>query len=160
MLEPRLRLGAIILALPLAACASVEERTDARSGTGFSSTTTAGAGQAAQPARAEVTMQGFEPVPKVAVQGGPASLEDGARRAIAAGGSESGAWVELTAGGAVFDARQVRAGGHDFTVLDPRTGTQGATPVLLEQVRIRTGCLTTGQTFSDDGRIAVAMDCS
>lgn len=160
MLGRRMRLGAMILVLPLAACASVEERTDARSGTGFSTTTTSGAARTAQPVRTEVSMQGYELLPKVAVQGGATSLQDGARLAIAAGGSDSGDWVELTADGQVFDARQVRAGGYDFTVLDPRSGRPGASPALLEQVRIRTGCLTPGQTFADDGRIAVAMDCS
>jgi hypothetical protein len=160
MLEPRLRLGALILALPLAACASVEQRTDARGGTGFTSTTTAGAGQAAQPTRTEVSMQGYEIVPKVAVQGGPTSVDQGAARALAAGGSESGDWVFFESGGQSFAVRQVRAGGHDFAVLDPQSGPARATPELLQQVKIRTGCLTPGRTWSEDGMLAVGLDCS
>ena len=155
----RMRWGVVLLALPLAACASVEERTDARSGPGFTTTATTGAGQR-QPAVTEVRMQGFELVPKVAVQGGPASVDEGARRALAAGGSESGAWVPFSSGGAEFGIRQVSAGGHDFAVLDPASGGAVVDAGMLEQLRIRTGCLTTGRSWEANGLIAVGLDCS
>ena len=154
----RMRLGLVMLALPLAACASVEERTKARSGPGFT-TTEAGPAQA-QPAVTEVRMQGFEIVPKVTVQGGPMSVDDGARRAFAAGGIDSGAWVPFSSGGMDFSIRQVQAGGHDFAILEPVSRPAAADAGMLEQVRIRTGCLTTGRTWEEDGRIAVGLDCS
>jgi len=155
----RMRFGVVMLALPLAACASVEERTDARSGPGFTTTSTTGAGQR-QPAVTEVRMQGFEIVPKVAVQGGPTSVDDGARRALAAGGSGSGDWVPFSSGGADFSIRQVRAGGHEFAVLDPASGLAAQDAAMLQEVRIRTGCLTTGRTWVENGLIAVGLDCS
>jgi len=153
-----MRFFALVLAVPLAACASVEERTDARSGSGFSTQSISGA-QAPQATRQEVRMQGFEAVPVVRVAGSASSTADAAQMALAAGGAESGAWTTLSAGADTFDLRQVEVGAYTFAVADPSTRA-GVTPDLLTQTSVRTGCKTTGQTWSANGRHAMALDCS
>ncbi|MGI1662698.1 hypothetical protein ACRDNQ_10700 [Palleronia sp. KMU-117] len=154
-----MRIRALILVLPLAACASVEERTDARSGTGFATATTASTVER-QPTRVNVTMQGYDAVPIVRVAGSPSTLDEAAQLALAAGGSDAGVWAPATVGGTTYALRQVMVGSFNFTVAEPQTGRPTATPELLSNVSVRTGCLTTGQTFADRGRIAVAMDCN
>lgn len=154
-----MRIGALILVLPLAACASVEQRTDARSGSGFTTAASAGAVER-QPSRVNVTMQGLDPVPIVRVAGSPGTMDEAARLALAAGGSEAGTWAPAPVGGTTYALRQVMVGSFNFTVAEPQSGRASASPELLTAVAVRTGCLTTGQTFADKGRIAVAMDCN
>jgi hypothetical protein len=149
---------ALILVLPLAACASVEERTDARSGSGFSTVTTAGAG-AAQVQDVNITMQGYDDIPFVRVAGTPASLNDAAQIALAAGGAAD-TWAPVTFGGTTYAMRQVEVGRYNFTVAEPQDAEAVATPELLSTVAVRTGCIVPGQSIVEDGRIAVVMNCS
>jgi hypothetical protein len=148
----------ILFVLPLAACASVEERTDARSGTGFSTATTAGAG-GAQVQAVNITMQGYDDVPIVRVAGTPASVNDAAELALAAGGADD-TWAAVTLGGTTYAMRQVEVGRYNFTVAEPQDADAAVTPELLSTIAVRTGCLVPGQTIVEDGRIAVLMNCS
>lgn len=153
-----MRRFALMMVLPLAACASVEERTDARSGSGFSAQSIAGA-QAPQAMSRTVTLAGMEPVPAVALSGTAADREMAAAMALDAGGSEEGVWTSVTSGSDTYAMRQVSVGAFQFAVADP-DGRAGATQGLLLQTEVRTGCKTTGRTWSDDGLIALAIDCS
>jgi hypothetical protein len=151
-----MRTLALILALPLAACASVEQRTDARTGPGFTTVNTAG-GNVAGVERVAVTMQGYDDIPVVRVAGTPANVTEGARLALAAGGST---WAPVVFGGTTYAMRQVMVGPYNFTVVEPQGTRPVATPDLLSTISVRTGCLTTGQSVVDGGRMAVLMNCS
>lgn len=145
---------AMMLVLPLAACASVEERTDSRSGSGFSSQSIDGAsGQQAE--RQQVTMQGMEAVPVITLAGVSGDQAAAANAALDA----SGATTEVIAGGESYDLRQVEAGGYSFAIADPQD-RGGMTQSLMTQVAVRTGCKTTGQSWDGNGQFAMALDCS
>ncbi len=153
-----MRKFAFILALPLAACSTVEERTDARSGTGFSSTTIDGA-SGPQASRQQVTMQGLEPVPVVTLSGVGGGKDAAAKAALEAGGADAGSWTTVSVSGETYALRQVDAGGTSFAVADPQGGG-GMSQGLMTQTAVRTGCLTTGETWEAKGRFAMALDCS
>jgi hypothetical protein len=153
-----MRTLAFILVLPLAACASVEERTDARSGSGFSTVTTAGAG-AQQVQDVNITMRGYDDVPIVRVAGTPASMAEAAQLALSAGGAAD-TWAPVTLAGTTYAMRQVEVGRYNFTVAEPQNAEAAVTPELLSTIAVRTGCLVPGQSVVDDRRIAVVMDCS
>jgi hypothetical protein len=151
-----MRTLALILALPLAACASVEQRTDARSGPGLTNVNTGG-GNVAGVERVAVTMQGYDAIPIVRVAGTPASATEAAQLALAAGGAT---WAPVVFGGTTYAMRQVMVGAYNFTVVEPQGTGPVATPDLLSTISVRTGCLTTGQTVVEGGRMAVLMNCS
>lgn len=153
-----MRRFALILLVPLAACASVEERTDAQSGSGFTSTTTAGA-QRPQSTMTDATMRGFDPVPAINVRSGAATQDAAARAALAAGGSNSGDWVPVTTGGTTYAMRLVNADGFNFAVAESQ-GSGGLTDGLVQQASIRTGCLAAPGTWQEGKRFAIALDCS
>jgi hypothetical protein len=151
-----MRTLALILSLPLAACASVAERTDARTGPGFTTVNTAG-GNVAGVERVAVTMQGYDDIPIVRVAGTPADATEAARLALAAGGAT---WAPVVFGGTTYAMRQVMVGAYNFTVVEPQGIRPVATPELLSTISVRTGCLTTGQSVVEGGRMAVLMNCS
>lgn len=151
------RLG-LVLILPLAACASVEERTAARSGPGFSNETITGA-TAPGPERREITMQGLAAVPVTTVAGAQ-TLDDAAGIALAQGGASAGAWAADTIGTATYALRQLRVGAADFAVFDPQGDGAAPAAVLTTRAAVRTGCKATGRSWSAEGRTAVALDCS
>jgi hypothetical protein len=157
-MEIRMRRFAFILLVPLAACASVEERTDARSGSGFSSTTITGA-QGPQSSTTSATMRGFDAVPAVTVRSGATTQDAAARAALAAGGSSSGDWVPVTTGGTTYAMRLVNADGFNFAVAESQ-GSGGLTDGLIQQASIRTGCLAVPGSWQEGKRFAMALDCS
>jgi len=157
--EDDMRRFALILALPLAACASVEERTDARSGTGFSSQTIRGAEtQTAQ--RQVVEMQGLDALPMISVAGVAGDPQASALAALRAGDAEDGNWTTVAVGEASYAMRQARAGGYEFLLADPAARRGTLTQAVFTEAEVRTGCKTTGQSYELSGVYALPLDCS
>ena len=153
-----MRLMLMVTALALAGCATVEQRTDARSGTAFDEIGTGETGGPAQPTEMEVQMQAPAPVPRTTLAGQAGeSVADAAARAAAAGAPG----VAVAAQGGSFNLAQVSVGTSDFAVARPAdaplTGDGAQIASLTSQ---RTGCLTNGQSWRVGDALVLGLDCS
>ena len=153
-----MRLMLTVAALALAGCATVEERTEARSGAAFDRIGTGETGGQAQPMETEVRMQAPPPVPRTTLPGQAGEpLADAAARAAAAGAPG----VTVAAQGGSFALAQVSVGASDFAVARPAdvplTGDGAQIAALASQ---RTGCLTSGQSWRVGDALVLGLDCS
>ena len=154
-----MRLMLMVTALALAGCATVDERTEARSGAAFDQIGTGETGGAPpQPMEVEVEMQAPAPVPRTTLPGQAGeTMADAAARAAAAGAPG----VSIAAQGGSFDLAQVSIGIADFAVARPAdaplTGDGAQIASLTSQ---RTGCLTSGQSWRVGDALVLGLDCS
>ena len=148
--------GLSVAALLLAGCASVEDRTEARSGAAFDAVGGGIAGGQPVPAGpTEVRMQAPDPVPSYAVAASPTA--SGAELADLA--AVPGFAGVPAAAGTVLLA-QVRTGTRELAVVRPVSGAAlAATAGLLTEVAQRTGCLTDGQSWRVDDALVIGLNC-
>ena len=146
----------------LAACSSVEERTDRNSGVGLTqgSMTSIEGAQAPQPTSASIGMDAPAAVPTYAVSASKSGGDLAKSAELAAKTDVSPAGVPVTLGGKDYALRQVNANGMEFAVAEPVSKkASGAGAELAQLAGLRTGCLATGQGWEFKGTFVTALNC-
>ena len=147
----------------LAACSTVEERTDRRSGSGLTQGSMAASGNAVAPEgrTVEIRMTAPEAVPAfyVTAEGATGDRTEAARLAATHRTEPMG--VGVTLGGELYWLRQVRANSIEFAVAEPQgKAARGSTSVALTRsAGERIGCLATGETWVFDDVQVAALNC-